>query len=234
MSDDIQWRLAQLSEQQSAITNAMHAMLEGRWEGEDSVAAWLAALNPHYSGTEVTIQVPAYDEPIDNNAFDVEWIGSPNYWAGHGGYSVCGIVIHTMAGSLASCDSWFSRSASQVSSHFGIGLNGEQHQYVSLENSSWANGILEDGNKFPCGRGSPNWKTITIETEDKGNPRQEVTEAQYAATLAVASWAISRYPSIKYLLEHEDISPRSRPNCAGNRWAPHLGRLAAALGLVRV
>jgi hypothetical protein len=233
MSDDIVWRLAQLSEQQSAITNALWAMEEGRWQGEDSVEAWLLALNPSYIGT-LNPQIPLYDEPVPESKFDVEWIGSPNYWVGHGGYNVCGIVIHTMAGSLASCDSWFSRSASQVSSHFGIGLGGEQHQYVSLENSSWANGILEPGNKFPCGHGSPNWKTITIETEDRGNSQQEVTAKQYEGVLAVASWAMSRYPSISWLLEHEDISPRSRPNCAGNRWAPHLGKLAAQLGLSRV
>lgn len=141
-----------------------------------------------------------------------------------------------MAGTLAGCDSWFANPASQVSSHYGAGLNGELHQYVDLADGSWANGILEYGN----GWGSigtpgvnPNLETITIETEDKGNSAQAVTAEQYAATKSACLYALERYPSIRYLITHTVISPQSRPNCCGGRWITpgYFQRLADELGL---
>ncbi len=53
---------------------------------------------------------------------------SPNFWVGRKGYRPEAIVIHIMDGTLVGTDSWFANHTSQVSSHYGIGKNGEVHQ----------------------------------------------------------------------------------------------------------
>lgn len=57
------------------------------------------------------------------------WKGSPNF-SSPKGYKTIAIVDHIMAGTLSGTDSWFANPASQVSSHFSVGKNGEIHQYV--------------------------------------------------------------------------------------------------------
>jgi N-acetyl-anhydromuramyl-L-alanine amidase AmpD len=211
-------QLNQLTEQQAAITRALSAMTEARWTGEDSVEAWLLALDPTFVGT-LHPQQPRYQAPPSEiESPQISWIGSPNYWPGHGGFAVRAIVLHTMAGTLASCDAWFKNQGSQVSAHFGIGLEGDIHQYVALSNSAWANGILEPGNTWPLASGSPNYQTISIETEDNGIGSTLVSEAQFESSLQVANLAVQTYPTIKWLLRHTDISPQSRPSCCGPRW----------------
>lgn len=139
-----------------------------------------------------------------------------------------------MGGSLAGTDGWFNNPASQVSAHYGIGLDGTIHQYVKLEDGAWANGVLESGNTWPGPAGvNPNLLTVSIETEDKGSGSQPVTDAEYAATLQVCDVARVAYPSIRYLLSHRVISPKSRPVCCGPRWVAsgRFAQLAAALKL---
>jgi len=140
-----------------------------------------------------------------------------------------------MGGTLAGCDSWFNNPGSQVSAHFGVGLEGQIHQYVNVGDRAWANGVLEIGNLWPGPDGvNPNDLSVSVETEDLGNPNQPVTDDQYESTLYACQLAMSAYPeSIEWLLSHSDISPSSRPNCCGDRWKDS-GRfinLALALGL---
>jgi N-acetyl-anhydromuramyl-L-alanine amidase AmpD len=140
-----------------------------------------------------------------------------------------------MAGSLTSCDNWFANPASQVSSHYGVGLNGEAHQYVSLDNTSWANGRLESGNIWAprFGADNPNDETITIETEDRGLGTTVVTDRQYATVLALCKRAIAAGNPGMVLSGHVAISPQSRPGCPGARWVAsgRMRQLADALGL---
>lgn len=125
-----------------------------------------------------------------------------------------------MSGTLAGTDSWFGQSASQVSAHTGVGLHGARHQYVAFQNSAWANGILEPGNKWQAigPPGNPNNWTLSIETEDLGDPTTPVSAEEYAATLQECRDMIEVYPHIKYLLGHSAISPLSRAHCPGDRW----------------
>lgn len=84
----------------------------------------------------------------------VKWVGSPNHYNGRNGHKVTHITLHIMAGYLAGTDSVFSRSSSQASAHYGIGSNGEIHQYVAEENGSWSDANYES-----------NMSTISIEHE---------------------------------------------------------------------
>ena len=68
------------------------------------------------------------------------WIGSPNYTAGRSGHIIDHITLHIMAGTLAGTDGHFKNPASQVSATYGIGANGEIHQYVSESDTAWADG----------------------------------------------------------------------------------------------
>lgn len=130
------------------------------------------------------------------------------------------IVIHTMGGTLEGTDSWFITSAhqSQVSAHYGVSQDGRVHQYVALDNTAWANGILERGNRWPFSKViNPNQLTISIETEGHAN------DTPISATMSVTvhdlcTLAIRQYPSITHIIGHSVISPRSRPRCPGERW----------------
>lgn len=138
-----------------------------------------------------------------------------------------------MDGTLAGTDSWFANPASQVSAHYGVGLDGTTHQYVHVEDAAWANGVLEPGDTWPGPRGvNPNNLTVSIETEDLGNASQPVTDAQFDAVLALGRQLVAAYPSIKWLCRHTTISPRSRPDCPGIRWTwARFTPLAEWLGL---
>lgn len=90
---------------------------------------------------------------------------SPNF-SSRKGYTPIAIVLHTMAGSLRGTDYWFANPNSQVSSHYGIGNNGEIHQYVQENNSAWANGRVKNPRWKLIKPGiNPNLYTISIEHE---------------------------------------------------------------------
>jgi N-acetyl-anhydromuramyl-L-alanine amidase AmpD len=115
-----------------------------------------------------------------------------------------------------------------------VGLDGDFHRYVRRQDTAWANGLLEAGNSWPGPQGvNPNWLTISIETEDLGDELQVVTPEQYATVLTLIRTVMASYPSIQQLLGHDQISPRSRPNCPGQRWraSGELDQLATDSGL---
>lgn len=101
---------------------------------------------------------------------NAQWIGSPNKRTGRSGYRPEAIVIHIMEGSLAGTDSWFKSTQSKVSAHYGIGQNGEIHQYVAEGDTAF-----HAGRTFNCtwkGRRpgvNPNSNTIGIEHEGHGD-----------------------------------------------------------------
>lgn len=171
----------------------------------------------------------------------VIWKGSPNFWESRPGAPL-GICLHTMSGYLSGCDAQFANPApggdpsKAVSAHYAVGLNGEIHQYVKLSDRAWANGILQPGNAWQAHglpNQNPNDLTVSIETEDRANAAEPVTDAQYAAVLSICRFVLEPYPSIKWLISHSDISPASRPDCCGRRWhaSGRFAALAAALGL---
>lgn len=60
MSDEDQTaQIAQLQQQQQFLTRALMAACAGRWQGEDSVEAWLYAIDPTLQGALV-VDPPSY------------------------------------------------------------------------------------------------------------------------------------------------------------------------------
>lgn len=110
---------------------------------------------------------------------------SPNFTAGRKTYKPFAIVIHIMDGTLVGTDSWFGNPDSKVSAHYGVGLQGEVHQYVKETDSAWHAGrvytpswslIKTNGGQYI----NPNYYTIGIEHEGKGDTAW--TDAMYAAS----------------------------------------------------
>ena len=75
----------------------------------------------------------------------VTWIGSPNHYNGRNGHAISHITLHIMVGTLVGTDSVFQR-AGGASAHYGIGGNGEIHQYVSESNGSWSDANYASNN----------------------------------------------------------------------------------------
>lgn len=164
---------------------------------------------------------------------NVTWIGSPNFWTGRPLGEPTTVVIHTMAGYITGCDDWFRNPNSQVSAHYGVGLNGDIHAYVRTRDRAWANGLVEAGSCWDLAHfGNPNHLTVSIETEDLGDPLQQVTTQQYVSVRTLVRTAIERH-GISVLAGHCDITPLSRKFCPGTRWVESglMEQLAAECGL---
>lgn len=140
---------------------------------------------------------------------------TPNFTAGRKGYKAELFVIHTMAGSLKGTDNWFANPISKVSAHFGVGNNGEKHQYVKTEDTAWANGIVNNPFfKLYKPNVNPNLYTISIETEG-----YDLAVAPQTLKLAICEllieegkkWDISL--DRDHVIGHYQIDGIRKPNC---------------------
>lgn len=75
----------------------------------------------------------------------ITWVGSPNHYNGRNGHTISHITLHIMVGALAGTDSVFQRTG-YASAHYGIGGNGEIHQYVSESDGSWSDANYASNN----------------------------------------------------------------------------------------
>jgi len=150
------------------------------------------------------------------NKPNIKWIGSPHFSAVSKKLKTIAIVNHIMQGTLAGTDSWFANPVSQVSSHFGVGKNGDIHQYVSLDNPAWANGGVSKPD-WPLLTGvNPNYYTVSIEHE--GRAGDVMPEPQYQATLALHRWLIETLgiPVTRdNIIGHYRIDSVNKANCPG-------------------
>lgn len=140
---------------------------------------------------------------------------SPNFWQGRKGYRPEAVVIHIMDGTLAGTDRWFANPASQVSAHFGIGKNGEVHQYVKEEDTAWHAGRID----------APSWKLIkpasvnpnlyTIGIEHEGKPGDAWTDAMEHASAELIRDVCARWQILidrDHIVGHYQIFSK-KPNC---------------------
>lgn len=148
---------------------------------------------------------------------NITWIGSPNYSQPKGRKFIA-IVNHIMSGTLAGTDSWFVNPASQVSSHFGVGKNGEIHQYVDLTYPAWANGAAHKPN-WPLLQYGVNPNHYTVSIEHEGESGDVMPEAQYQATLALHRWLIETLgiPVTRdNIIGHYRIDSVNKAGCPGS------------------
>lgn len=142
------------------------------------------------------------------------WKGSPNFWTGRKGYAPELIVIHIMDGTLSGTDSWFANIASQVSAHYGIGKNGEIHQYVKEEDSAWHAGRIDAPDaKLVKQNVNPNLYTIGIEHE--GSSKDVWTEEMKQASAALIQEICQRFKipiDREHIIGHYQIYSK-KPDC---------------------
>jgi N-acetyl-anhydromuramyl-L-alanine amidase AmpD len=147
---------------------------------------------------------------------DIAWIGSPNKDKGREGYRAEAIVIHIMEGTLKGTDAWFLNEESGVSAHYGIGRNGEVHQYVGESDRAWHAGrVVGSTWRLLKAEVNPNWYTIGIEHEGRADTAW--SKALYEASSELIGdlclrWAI---PCDRdHIIGHREI--RSDKTCPGH------------------
>jgi N-acetyl-anhydromuramyl-L-alanine amidase AmpD len=150
------------------------------------------------------------------------WKGSPNYGIprgtqGRNGYKAIAIVDHIMAGTLIGTDAWFNNRNSRVSAHFGVGKNGEIHQYVDIKNTAWHAGNVRNPDwSLLIPNVNPNLYTIGIEHE--GQTGDIITEVQYQSTLTLHRWLIEQLGIIsgsETIIAHHRIDSVNKARCPG-------------------
>ena len=152
------------------------------------------------------------------------WMGAHprNFHAGRNGRRPEAIVIHVMDGSLAGTDAWFDNPGSRVSAHYGIGKDGQVHQYVRESDAAFHVGTVDrpiwPGIRREQGKViNPNLYTIGIEHEGRGASLALWPGKMRAASLALAA-DIARRWSIPidelHIIPHSAIR-RSKPDCPG-------------------
>lgn len=143
---------------------------------------------------------------------ETTFIPSPNFTPGRKSYAPIAIVIHIMEGSLDGTDSWFSSTQSVVSAHYGIGINGEVHQYVDEADSAWHAGRVHAPTwplLKPVGDGTfinPNYYTVGIEHE--GNEETVWSDATYKSSSTMISEIAQRWNipiDRQHIIGHHEI-----------------------------
>lgn len=108
-----------------------------------------------------------------------QWVGSPNYTQGRGGLSVLGVIIHWMAGNLASADSTFQDRNRNTSAHFGIEDN-KVHEYVNPDDTA-----------YQAGNWIVNEQTIGI--EHSAQPGRAPSDATYENSAQIVAEMAQKY-----------------------------------------
>lgn len=141
---------------------------------------------------------------------------SPNFGVGRSGYRPDLIAIHIMAGSLAGTDSWFAAPESQVSSHYGVGFNGEVHQYVQENDTAWCNGRVDNPtSKIVLSRPGVNPNKYTLSIENEGEDLSKAPQKQIDAIVELVKTMATKWniPIDKdHIIFHSEIYSK-KPNC---------------------
>jgi hypothetical protein len=171
---------------------------------------------------------------------DHRWIGCApgNFRPGRPlGLQPIAIVIHVMDGTLAGTDAWFRDPAAKVSAHYGVGVGGLIHEYVSEVDTAFHAGIVVNPTAtlvLSRPRVNPNSYTIGIEHEGKANDAW--TPQQSAASAALVADIASRRAiplDVDHVFAHHEV--RSSKSCPGSvQKAREILNLAIAHGLPNV
>jgi N-acetyl-anhydromuramyl-L-alanine amidase AmpD len=174
-------------------------------------------------------------------AYKIEWKGSPNFWYGRAGQSAIAIVDHIMQGTMESTNGWFKSRRSEASTHFGVARDGRIWQWVEVENTAWANGVMQNPDPSvawlaECRNENINPNTRTISIEHEGYSGKPFTEEQYQATLWLHKYLCVTYniaPDREQIVGHYQIQARDRAGCPGATfpWERLMNELTSAVNL---
>jgi len=114
------------------------------------------------------------------------------------------IILHTMVGTVAGANARFNTPNSQVSAHYGVGLDGKLYQWVD-----------EDNVAFHAGNYLVNQSSIGIEHEDGTNPQTNPTaynnprpDALYESSAKLVADICKFYDfpaDSDHIFRHEDV-----------------------------
>ena len=174
-------------------------------------------------------------------------INSNNFLKGRNNRQVKAVVLHIAAGQLAGVFPTFNDPNRGTSAHFCIGKKGEIEQYVSVNDTAYANGLKWDAanKQWLCPHNNvvkpawqdltppdnPNWYTVSIEHE--GMPVDVWTPAMYDANLRLLLWLADQFHLTYFahhtLIGHFEIDPVDKSNCPGPNveWERMVAGLAA-------
>jgi len=151
------------------------------------------------------------------------WVGcaSSNFRSGRRGHTPIAIVVHIMDGSLRGTDAWFNDPKSQVSAHYGVGKNGEVHQYVAETDTAFHAGTVDHPTWSLIKPGAtagtyinPNYYTIGIEHEGFAQdvwPQAQIDASSALIAEVAARWGITR--DVDHVIRHHAI--RASKICPG-------------------
>jgi N-acetyl-anhydromuramyl-L-alanine amidase AmpD len=140
----------------------------------------------------------------------------PHFWQGRSGFAVKAVVLHIAQGSYEATYQTFLNE--NVSAHFCVAKDGRIAQFVSIDDSAWANGDVNNPS-WPdlIPNQNPNLYTISIEHE--GFYTEPWTQPMYDANMKLLSWIRDQtgihYAQHHSLIGHYEIDSVNRANCPG-------------------
>lgn len=152
-------------------------------------------------------------------------IGYDNKSMSRQGYKVTHLVIHGTAGgsSAENIAHYFANSEAQASAHLIIGQDGHVVQGISMNDASWANGVVTAGHAPWLPSGNPNLWSIAIEyVKSATDNSNELTPAQAQKGFEVIACICDTYGIPKRfadsrggICKHADIDAINRARCPG-------------------
>ena len=148
--------------------------------------------------------------------------------SGRGNYKPCLIVWHIADGTYNGTVTWEQNPASQVSSHFVLGKNGEITQLMPLDKAAWTQGVVNQP-IHPYVKAhngvNPNLYCVSIECEGKWSETHgALTDKQLAAAAWLTCHIVEEIDRIygieipidrEHMIGHCEINPVTRPHCPG-------------------
>ena len=145
-----------------------------------------------------------------------------------GNYKPCLIVWHIADGTYNGTVAWGQNRASQVSSHFVLGKNGEITQLVPLDKAAWTQGVVKNPTHpyvKAHSRVNPNQYCISIECEGIwSETKGALTDKQLAVAAELTRYIVAEVKRVykvdipidrEHMIGHYEINPVTRPHCPG-------------------
>lgn len=157
-------------------------------------------------------------------------VPSPNYGYPTGRHGrnleqVQAIVCHIAAGTKAGLDATF-RHPNGVSAHYGVMKDGTVHQYVDEADAAYHAGILHQPDALSwvpsSRRGVSDGRNVnerSVGIEHEGQTGEALTDAQFAATVALQREIIARYAipvDREHIVGHYQLDHVTRAHCPGD------------------